>query len=37
MAEKIQKILAIKPKDGDLTKFLTTLLHDYQHYALELV
>lgn len=37
LAEKIQKILAIQPKDGDPTKFLTTLLHDYQHYALELV
>lgn len=37
LSRKIQDMLGIKPDDGDDRKFLTTLLHDYQYYILELV
>lgn len=37
LSAKIQKTLGIKPAGGNDTKFLVTLLHDYQYYALELI
>lgn len=37
LSKKIQDMLGIKPDDNDDRKFLTTLMHDYQYYVLELI
>ena len=35
LAQKVQSLLSITPKDNNPEKFLTTVLRDYQYYALE--
>ena len=37
LADKVRCFLEIEQQDQDSLTFLTTLLHDYQYYALELV
>lgn len=37
LAEKIQKYLNIKPRQNNPTDFLTTVFHDYQYYATEII
>ena len=37
LAGKVESFLHIKEKDGDKEKFLTTILHDYQYYLMELI
>ena len=35
LAQKVQEILSITPRDGGQEQFLQTILRDYQYYALE--
>lgn len=37
LSKKIQEMFGIKPNDNDNIKFLTTLVHDYQYYIMELI
>jgi uncharacterized RDD family membrane protein YckC len=37
LSAKVKKFLGIQPKSTDNVKFLTTILHDYQYYAMELI
>ena len=37
LTKKVENYLNILPRDDNHVKFLTTLLHDYQYYAMELV
>ena len=35
LAQKVQELLSITPRDNNQEKFLQTVLRDYQYYALE--
>lgn len=37
LAEKVSKVLGVSPKGEDDRAFLSTVLKDYRHYALELI
>lgn len=37
LATKVEKFLKVKPKDDNLETFLSTVLHDYQYYIMELI
>ena len=35
LAQKVQELLSVTPREGNQEKFLQTILRDYQYYALE--